>query len=118
MANLNEDSNWPAGIYQLEEDDPVQGGAGGVSNLPASQLASRTRYLKDQLGLPYVEDKTGSTVGCSLAHTPVSDAAVEIYVNRVPAFQGKDYTIAGKDITFTPAQAADAEVMIRYRGKD
>ena len=118
MANVNEDSVWTPGIYQIEETDPVQGGAGGVSNLQAIQLAARTRYLKDQLGLPYVEDKTGSTVGCSLAHTPVSDAAVEIYVNRVPAFQGKDYTIAGKDITFTPAVAVDAEIMIRYRGKD
>ena len=118
MATLNEESTWPAGIYQLEENDPVQGGAGGVSNLQATQLAARTKWLKDQLGQQYVEDKTGSTVVCSLAHTPVSDAAVEIYVNRVPAFQGKDYTIAGKDITFTPAVAVDAEIMIRYRGKD
>ena len=117
MANLTPVSSFDD-VYQLEEADPVQGGAGGVSNRQAQSLVNRTKWLKEQLGLPYVEDKTGSTVGCSLAHTPVSDAAVEIYVNRVPAFQGKDYILSGKDITFTPAVAVDAEIMIRYRGKD
>lgn len=46
MANLNEVSDWTAGIYQLEEEDPVQGGAGGIDNLQAQQLANRTAYLK------------------------------------------------------------------------
>ncbi len=48
MAQLPETSEWPQGIYQLEVDDPVQGGSDGVSNTQARQLANRTQYLKDQ----------------------------------------------------------------------
>lgn len=49
MANLSESSNFTPGIYQLETIDPVQGGAGGISNLQAQQLANRTRFLNDQI---------------------------------------------------------------------
>lgn len=50
MANLAEVSQWEAGIYQIEEEDPVQGGSEGISNLQAKQLANRTTFLKDALG--------------------------------------------------------------------
>ena len=47
MANLPETPNqYPAGIYQLEENDPVQGGPNGIDNRQAKQLADRTNYLK------------------------------------------------------------------------
>lgn len=49
MANLVEIAQWTAGIYQLETDDPVQGGPGGIDNLQAQQLADRTLYLKQIL---------------------------------------------------------------------
>jgi microcystin-dependent protein len=47
--NLAEIATWDAGIYQIETEDLVQGGEGGVSNLQAKQLANRTQYLKQQL---------------------------------------------------------------------
>ena len=47
MANLTESSTYEAGIYQLETSDPVIGGAEGISNLQAKQLANRTKFLKD-----------------------------------------------------------------------
>lgn len=47
--NLIEFAEWVAGIYQLEESDVVQGGADGIDNLQAKQLANRTLYLKQQL---------------------------------------------------------------------
>lgn len=53
MANLPESSLWETGIYQLEETDPVQGGANGIDNKQAKQLANRTVFLKglvDSLG--------------------------------------------------------------------
>lgn len=53
MAFLNEQSVWEQGIYQLEQTDLVLGGptaAGGISNLASEQLASRTLFLKNQLG--------------------------------------------------------------------
>jgi hypothetical protein len=50
MANsLPESSVWEEGIYQLEIQDPVIGGPGGISNLQATQLANRTLYLKECL---------------------------------------------------------------------
>lgn len=48
MANLQETPQWEAGVYQIEETDPVQGGPDGVDNLPHKQLANRTAYLKQQ----------------------------------------------------------------------
>jgi len=47
MANLPESSVYEAGIRQLETSDPVQGGADGVANTQAKQLANRTRWLKE-----------------------------------------------------------------------
>lgn len=49
MANLTEVAQWEAGIYQLEVNDPVEGGATGIDNLQPKQLANRTAYLKAQL---------------------------------------------------------------------
>lgn len=55
MANLPESATFDAGVYQLELTDPVVGGppnpatGAGKSNIPALQLANRTRWLKDQI---------------------------------------------------------------------
>ncbi|WP_277809475.1 hypothetical protein [Moraxella nasibovis] len=42
MANLSEQSIWETGVYQIEENDPVHGGANGITNRPTKQLANRT----------------------------------------------------------------------------
>lgn len=49
MTNLTETANYETGVYQLETTDPVQGGAGGVDNRQAQQLANRTAWLKQQV---------------------------------------------------------------------
>ena len=49
MANLAESSIWETGVYQIEENDPVHGGANGITNRPAKQLANRTVWLKNEL---------------------------------------------------------------------
>ncbi|WP_028684156.1 gp53-like domain-containing protein [Pseudomonas chlororaphis] len=49
MADLPELNEWPVGIYQLETSDPVLGGPEGIDNLQGKQLASRTKWLRDQL---------------------------------------------------------------------
>lgn len=50
MTNLVEaPAEWIDGIYQLETNDPVMGGADGIDNLQATQLAKRTAYLKEQV---------------------------------------------------------------------
>jgi hypothetical protein len=55
MADLQETNQWPAGIYQIETEDPVLGGppdlpqAKGIANVAPQQLADRTLWLKTKL---------------------------------------------------------------------
>ncbi|TLP67082.1 hypothetical protein FEE96_06970 [Parasedimentitalea maritima] len=55
MTNLPEASGWVAGIYQIEQTDPVLGGppnletGAGIANVQAQQLAERTVWLKAEI---------------------------------------------------------------------
>lgn len=49
MTNLTENGSWEPGVYQIELTDPVIGGAEGISNRQAKQLANRTSWLKGQV---------------------------------------------------------------------
>ncbi|HBV3344971.1 TPA: hypothetical protein MDU19_004523, partial [Klebsiella pneumoniae] len=49
MANLPENPSWESGIHQLEEAERAKAGPGGVLNVPASQLANRTKWLRAQI---------------------------------------------------------------------
>lgn len=49
MANISEVSNFDPNIYQLETNDPVEGGPGGVANAQAQALANRTLWLKNKI---------------------------------------------------------------------
>lgn len=51
MAYLPETATWDDGVYQIETTDPVLGGPNGTSNQPLKNLANRTAYLKQQLGV-------------------------------------------------------------------
>lgn len=46
MANVTESATYESGVYQIETTDPVLGGANGIANVQAKQLANRTAYLK------------------------------------------------------------------------
>lgn len=48
MANVTESSIWESGVYQIETTDPVLGGANGIANVQAKQLANRTAWLKQR----------------------------------------------------------------------
>ncbi len=43
---ITETDTYPEGIYQIEPTDPVMGGAEGIANRQAKDLAARTKYLK------------------------------------------------------------------------
>lgn len=49
MANLTEATTWSSGIYQIETSDPVLGGANGIANRQAKELAARTQWLRTEL---------------------------------------------------------------------
>lgn len=75
MTTLTETSVFESGIYQLETDDPVLGGApafysgnpiAGHANAQAQQLANRTKFLKDKqddLSNSTLADKGAGMVG-------------------------------------------------------
>ncbi|MEX5431474.1 glycosyl hydrolase family 28-related protein, partial [Klebsiella michiganensis] len=79
MANLSETPSWESGILQLEEADRAKAGAGGVLNIPASQLANRTRYLKVQL-----EAYNGLLKSGELPFTDKSAAQEYIDAGKIP----------------------------------
>lgn len=68
MATLPESSEFTSGIYQIETTDPVLGGVpndatkAGLSNIPAMQLARRTRWLKDVIEAAGINTATGKEV--------------------------------------------------------
>lgn len=45
-TNFTENPNYDSVVYQIQLTDPVQGGAGGVTNAPLQALVNRTAYLK------------------------------------------------------------------------
>lgn len=55
MASISELAEWVAGIYRIEQEDPVLGGEpnevtkAGLSNIPHQQLAKRTLWLREAL---------------------------------------------------------------------
>ena len=49
MAKLPETPAWESEIHQLEESERAKAGPGGILNIQASQLANRTRFLKENL---------------------------------------------------------------------
>lgn len=49
MVNLPESLGYVAAIQGLSTNDPLEGGTDGALNIPNIQLASRTKWLKDQL---------------------------------------------------------------------
>ena len=52
MANISENTQsptWAQGIYQIETSDPVLGGANGIANRQARELAALTQWLKAEI---------------------------------------------------------------------
>lgn len=47
MANITEVSQWENVIRQLENGEAATGGADGLANVQAKQLANRTKWLKE-----------------------------------------------------------------------
>lgn len=84
MADLVETAEWTAGIYQLETDDPVEGGPGGIDNVQAQALANRTKYLKQMIEafsttafiLTLLDDPDAATARATLGAAPTVSPAL------------------------------------------
>lgn len=101
MADLIELSQWEPGIYQLETDDPVLGGADGIDNLQAKQLANRTKYLKEQVELRLTQPQVEALIAALVDSSP----ATLDTLNELAAALGDDPNFA---TTITNALALKA----------
>lgn len=121
MANLTEVPTYEAGIYRFETTDPVQGGPGGIDNLPTNQLANRTAWLKAQVEailLDIAAIESGYATAASLAgHTgntsnPHSTTAAQVGLGNVQnygiATQAEAEACASDTKYMTPAKLAAA----------
>ena len=106
MSNLNVTATWEPGIYQLEEEDLVQGGPDGIDNVQAKQLANRTAYLKQAVeGLSNGKQPLDGTLTAIAALVGAAD--------RLAYFTGNDALALTAFTAFarTLLAAADAAAM-------
>ncbi|MBK2547019.1 SGNH/GDSL hydrolase family protein [Klebsiella variicola] len=116
MTTISETADWVDAIYQITRMDKVEGGAKGVANIQAKQLAARTQFLKimiegfsdykESTFFKTAEDPDGTIAG--IAATPsgklfrvaqglLSDDAFIFYLNvdgvaiPVAVYAGKSY---------------------------
>ena len=122
MADLVEDQTYPAGIYQIETVDPVEGGVGGISNRQALALAKRTAWLKLQqeqhaaAGDPHPQYMTAAesnaVIADAVAALVASSPAVLDTLNELATALGNDPNFAATITTDlaakTPLAVTDA----------
>lgn len=110
MANLPESATWETGIYQLEKSDRVQGGASGVSNNQAKQLANRTSYLYANkanvgsptfTGVPSAPTASADTSTTQIATTAFVRSGVNDASNAATGSVGEYQSNTGTSISLT-----------------
>lgn len=92
MANLPEVEKWE-GVYQIEEVDPVQGGAEGIDNLPHKQLVNRTAYLKQE------QDSLKSEVTAARGTHMNLDARLDSLETQTMQGESEFASTSGKTVT-------------------
>jgi hypothetical protein len=50
MYAISDEAEWVESVHGWDVDDPVEGGVGGADNVPLTELAKRTAYLKGEIG--------------------------------------------------------------------
>lgn len=119
MAILTETPTYEAGIYRFETTDPVQGGPGGIDNLPTNQLANRTAWLKAQVEailLDIAAIESGYATAASLAgHTGNASNPHAVTKAQVGLGSVLNYGIATQ--SEAEAGALDTKYMTPLRSK-
>lgn len=119
MANLTETPTYEAGIYRFETTDPVQGGPGGIDNLPTNQLANRTAWLKAQVEailLDIAAIESGYATAASLAgHTGNTSNPHSVTKTQVGLGSVLNYGIATQ--AEAEAGTSDTKYMTPLRAK-
>jgi hypothetical protein len=83
MAVQPEENEFPVGIYQFETTDLVEGGLGGIDNLPLLQLASRTLWLYNRANdLETMIDAVDDALQEEIQDRIDADAAILAYIPK------------------------------------
>lgn len=105
MANLQEQAQWPEGIYQIEQTDPVVGGPDGISNVQARQLGNRTRWLREQLEAAQrdlqavgIEGQNAIWAGVERALSEVGLLAQEMVRQQTVRHQEGEFTLINRGV--------------------
>lgn len=115
MADLPELAEWVEGIYQIEQTDPVLGGApnettgAGLSNIPSLQLAKRTRWLKQMM------ENAGISVE-TMAITSNFDTITQggLYVGSGATVGAPDAS-TGSVLLHIPSNSGNAAIQLAFR---
>lgn len=100
---------YPAGVYQIEQTDPVLGGApneatgAGLSNIPALQLANRTAWLKAALST-----LTGRRVNASGLASGGGALSSDVTINVPVAAQADAEAGTNDALAMTPLKVRQA----------
>jgi hypothetical protein len=108
MANLNETDLWEAGIYQLEEDDPVLGGPTGVDNRAPRQLANRALYQRLRNVTPWDATFTYPANVAYVSYAGTSWKSVGESLNVAPGTDGAKWVRWGFTLAELNASLGDA----------
>ncbi|UWZ92580.1 TonB-dependent receptor [[Pasteurella] aerogenes] len=109
MANLKEQEKWEDGIYQIEENDPVLGGADGITNKPIIQLANRTTWLKKALEL-----LTGKSKPKDLTADSASEADKDGHSHALAPYFSYSESFIPETAQYKPTEGRQYEVGIKY----
>jgi hypothetical protein len=104
MANVPEASNFDEGVYQIEENDPVLGGAAGFNNRAAINLANRTRWLKENASIKGANDSFEAGVSMVFFNTaaPIGWTKSTTHSNRaLRIVSGNSGGSIGGEVDFT-----------------
>ena len=63
---------------------------------------------------PKKENFSGITDTLSLEHEPIDNATLMVWADRVPMFNGDDFTVSGGVVTFSPALDGTEAVTVIY----
>ena len=107
MANITETATWEANVYEWATTDPVQGGTGGIDNLPTSQLANRTQWLKGKVDALLAGDLQLKDAYNMTSNTTLTSSYMGAFINlsgssalhvTIPAFNNSNALKDGQAI--------------------
>ena len=121
MANITEVSQWESVIRQIENGEAATGGADGLANVQAKQLANRTTWLKGNLA-PIINAAFSGTLkhenndlaGSAIVAVSYKQNGYIRYANGLTLMWGEMYSGENKFEITLPISCSNIFVGIAY----